>query len=81
MVNNLGKVLFAAGLEFGIIVPVALILSFVSQLCSQLGLGKLGLFILLTYSASGLITYLFSPALFLKFNPRRILILSAFGLA
>jgi len=81
MVKNLGKVLFAAGLEFGIIVPVTVILSFVSQLCVQLELGKLGLFILLTYSAAGLVTFVFGPALFVKFNSKRILIFSGFGLA
>jgi len=81
MVKNLGKVLFAAALEFGIMVPVTIIISFVSQLCVQLELGKLGLFILLTYSATGLVAFVFGPALFFKFDSKRILIVSAFGVA
>ena len=59
---------------------ISIILGFTSQLCVQLGYNNLGLLILLTNAAVGLISSLFAPAFFAKFNARKVILIVSFGI-
>ena len=79
MVKHLSKVLILVGCEFGLFSAFLIVVSFATQLCMQLGLGKLGLYIGVGSSFIGLAVILFTPTLFKKFSTKRILIGTAFG--
>ena len=80
MIKNLGKVLLVVVIQFGVFIGVSTILSFSSQLCLQLGLNKLGLYIILTNAAFGLIMSLLAPIFLMRFNQKNIMIVTAFGM-
>jgi len=79
MPKNIQKVILLIALQFVISLSIIAILGFISQICEQIGYGKLGLYIVLTNSITGLLTSLFAPALFFKYKLKRIIVLAGLG--
>lgn len=81
MPKNFGKIMLAIALELSIFTSIMIIVSFITQICVQLGLNKLGFYILIANSATGIVIALFGPAFFVRFRAKRILVLASFGTA
>ena len=81
MPENIGKVIFALVIQLGDMVPFTILMSFSSQLCVQLGLEKLGIFILLMLALSSILGSLVAPAFIKRFGLKRNIVVASFGMA
>ncbi len=81
MPKNIGKVIINFAVGLGDFLPVTVLISFMTQLCVQLGFAQLGIYILFVHSISGMIASLLAPVLLLRFKIKQLLIATSLGIA
>ncbi len=81
MLSPLAKVALCLGIELGDFLAFSVISTFSSQLYMQLGLNKLGLYILGVTSFSSMFADLLAPTLFVRFRLTRVITAASFGIS